>query len=409
MKLHHKIFAGLLIGLAIGAAARLPGAEAFRRAVIACEPIGAAFIRLITMVVVPLVVASLFVGVASLGDVRRLGRIGGRTLLYFLVTTVVASGIGLALALAAGLGTGVRADQPAGPGGVEPTPGLAQMLVNMLPQNPVASAAQGDLMPLIIAVCIFGAAATMARSEGRRIVLAFFEGIYELSMIVIGWMMRLAPAAVLVLIASVVARSGADLLQGLLLFVLTVVAALAIHLVVLLAVLRFGTGIGIGTFFTAVSDALLLAFSTASSSVALPVSMAAARTRLHLSNEVVGFVLPSGTTLNKNGAAIYKSVTAVFLAHLYGVPLGPIQLVTIVVTSTTAAFAGAGVPGSSLVTTLVVLNAIGLGPRASAGIALVAGVDRPLDMCRTLVNTIGNLVGAAWIDATEGRGRRARV
>jgi Na+/H+-dicarboxylate symporter len=409
MKLHHKIFAGLLIGLAIGAISRLPGAEAFRRAVIACEPIGAAFIRLITMVVIPLVVASLFVGVASLGDVRRLGRIGGRTLLYFLVTTVVASGIGLALALAAGLGTGVRADQPAGAQGVEPTPGLAQMLVNMLPQNPVASAAQGDLMPLIIAVCIFGAAATMAQSEGRRTVLAFFEGIYELSMIVIGWMMRLAPAAVLVLIASVVARSGADLLQGLLLFVLTVLAALAIHLVVLLALLHFAAGIGIPTFFTAVSDAVLLAFSTASSSVALPVSMAAARTRLHLSNEVVGFVLPSGTTLNKNGAAIYKSVTAVFLAHLYGVPLGPIQLVTIVVTSTTAAFAGAGVPGSSLVTTLVVLDAIGLGPRASAGIALVAGVDRPLDMCRTLVNTIGNLVGAAWIDATEGRRRRARM
>jgi Na+/H+-dicarboxylate symporter len=409
MKLHHKIFAGLLIGLAIGAAARLPGAEAFRRAVIACEPIGAAFIRLITMVVIPLVVASLFVGVASLGDVRRLGRIGGRTLLYFLVTTVVASGIGLTLALAVGLGAGVRADQPARPAAVETTPSLAQMLLNMLPQNPVASAAQGDIMPLIIAVCIFGAAATMARSEGRRIVLAFFEGIYELSMIVIGWMMRLAPAAVLVLIASVVARSGADLLQGLVLFVLTVVAALAIHLVVLLAVLRFATGIGIATFFASVSDALLLAFSTASSSVALPVSMAAARTRLHLSTEVVGFVLPSGTTLNKNGAAIYKSVTAVFLAHLYGVPLGPIQLVTIIVTSTTAAFAGAGVPGSSLVTTLVVLNAIGLGPSASAGIALVAGVDRPLDMCRTLVNTIGNLVGAAWIDATEGRGRRARV
>ncbi|HYT73360.1 MAG TPA: dicarboxylate/amino acid:cation symporter [Vicinamibacterales bacterium] len=409
MKLHHKIFAGLLIGLAIGAAARLPGADGFRRAVIACEPLGIAFIRLITMVVIPLVVASLFVGVASLGDVRRLGRIGGRTLLYFLVTTVVASSIGLALALAAGLGTGVRAEQAPGPGAVEPTPGFAQMLVNMLPQNPVASAAQGDLMPLIIAVCIFAAAATMARSEGRRIVLAFFEGIYELSMIVIGWMMRLAPAAVLVLIASVVARSGAELLEGLLLFVLTVVAALAIHLVLLLVFLRFAAGVEIATFFTSVSEALLLAFSTASSSVALPVSMAAARTRLHLSNEVVGFVLPSGTTLNKNGAAIYKSVTAVFLAHLYGVPLGPIQLVTIIVTSTTAAFAGAGVPGSSLVTTLVVLNAIGLGPRASAGIALVAGVDRPLDMCRTLVNTIGNLVGAAWIDATEARGRSTGV
>jgi Na+/H+-dicarboxylate symporter len=407
MKLHHKIFLGLLAGLAIGAIGRLPGAEPFQRFVVACEPLGTAFIRLITMVVVPLVVASLFVGVASLGDVRRLGRIGGKTLAYFLVTTLVAAAIGLSIALVAGLGTGLdpNAEAGTGPQAAEGTPGVAQMLLNMLPQNPIASAAQSDLLPLIIAVCIFGAAATVTRGEGRRVVVAFFEGINDLSMIVIGWLMRLAPAAVLVLIASVLARSGAALLQGLLLYVLVVIAALAVHLVLLLLVLRAAARVPIVMFFRSVSDALLLAFSTASSSVALPVSMAAARTRLGLSNEVVSFVLPAGTTLNKNGAAIYKSVTAVFLAHLYGVPLGPAQLVTIVLTSTMAAFAGAGVAGSSLVTTLVVLNAIGLGPRAAAGIALVAGVDRPLDMCRTTVNTIGNLVGAAWIARTETPGR----
>jgi len=393
----------LLAGLAIGAVARLPGASAFRDAVIWCEPLGTAFIRLITMVVIPLVVASLFVGVASLGDVRKLGQIGGRTLLYFLVTTMVAASIGLSLALAVGNGSVTGAGNAQGATRVEHKPDLVQMLVDMLPQNPIASAAQGDLMPLIIAVCIFGAAATLAHGEGRRTVLAFFEGVYELSMIVIGWMMRLAPAAVLVLIAAVVARSGADVLEGLLLFVVTVVAALAVHLAVLLAFLRLAGGMPIALFLRSVSDALLLAFSTASSSVALPVSIAAARERLHLSDEVVGFVLPSGTTVNKNGAAIYKAVTAVFLAHVYGVPLGPIQILTIVVTSTAAAFAGAGVPGSSLVTTLIVLNAIGLGPRASAGIALVAGVDRPLDMCRTLVNTVGNLVGAVWVDRSAIR------
>ncbi len=363
----------------------------------ACEPLGTAFIRLITMVVIPLVVSSLFVGVASLGDVRRLGRVGGRTLLYFLVTTFVAATIGLSLALAAGLGSGVTAAAGRAAAGVESRPDLVQMLVNMLPQNPIASAAQGDLMPLIISVCIFGAAATVTRSEARRTVTAFFEGIYELSMIVIGWMMRLAPAAVLILIASVVARSGADVLQGLLMFVAIVLAALALHVAVLLAILRIAGGLPIAAFFSSVSDALLLAFSTASSSVALPASMAAARERLRLPDEVVGFVLPSGTTLNKNGAAAYKAVTAVFLAHVYGVALGPLQLLTILVTSTVGAFAGAGVPGSSLVTTLIVLNAIGLGPNASAGIALVAGVDRPIDMCRSVVNSMGNLVGAVWV------------
>ena len=145
-----------------------------------------------------------------------------------------------------------------------------------------------------------------------------------------------------------------------------------------------------------------MAFSTSSSSVTLPVSIAAAHDRLHISNEVAGFVLSAGATLNKNGAGVYKAATAVFLAHLYGVPLGPTQLATIALTTVVASSAGAGVPGSSLVTTLIVLNAIGLGPNAAAGIALVAGIDRPLDMCRTLVNTLSNLVGAAWVARAEG-------
>ena len=320
MTLHRKIFLGLIGGLALGAISRLPWAAPLQRVLAACEPLGTAFIRLVTMVVVPLVVASLFVGVASLGDVRRLGRIGGRTLVYFLATTVVAATIGLIIALTLQLGTGVTPDAgpdaslPAAPAAV--TPGLAQTLVQMVPQNPIASAAQSDLLPLIIAVCIFGAAATVTRGENRRTVVAFFEGINELSTVVIGWLMLLAPAAVFVLMASLVARSGAALLQGLLLYVVAVVAALALHLALLLLLLRTAARMGVVAFFTAVSDALLLAFSTASSSVALPVSMAAARTGLGLPNDVVSFVLPSGTTLNKNGAAIYKSVTAVFLAHL---------------------------------------------------------------------------------------------
>jgi Na+/H+-dicarboxylate symporter len=141
----------------------------------------------------------------------------------------------------------------------------------------------------------------------------------------------------------------------------------------------------------------MLAFATSSSSAALPVSIAAATKRLGISRDVASFVLPAGATMNKNGSAVYKAVTAVFLATVYGLVLGPSQWIAIVAASTVAAFAGAGVPGSSLVTTLIVLNAIGLGDQAAAGIALVAAVDRPLDMCRTAVNTIGNLIGTAWV------------
>jgi dicarboxylate/amino acid:cation (Na+ or H+) symporter, DAACS family len=180
-----------------------------------------------------------------------------------------------------------------------------------------------------------------------------------------------------------------------------VVVALLVHTVVVLApVLRLGAGRSLGEFFRATSDALFLAFSTASSNATLPVSMAAAD-RLGVPNDITSFVLPAGASLNKNGSAAYKAVTAVFIAHLYGLPLTTGATITIVMMATVAAFAGAGVPGSSLVTTLIVLNAIGLGPRAAAGMALVAAIDRPLDMCRSAVNTMSNLVGAAWVARTE--------
>ena len=192
--------------------------------------------------------------------------------------------------------------------------------------------------------------------------------------------------------------SGLDLLRSLASYALIVVAALLAHvLFVLVPVIAFMLRTSVPGFVRAVSDALMLAFSTASSSVTLPVSMTAARERLRIPADVVSFVLPAGTTLNKNGAAVYKAATAVFLANLYGIDLGFAQLVTIVLTTMVASSAGAGVPGSSLVTTLIVLNAIGLGPNAASGIALVAGIDRPLDMVRTTVNTFSNLVGAAWI------------
>lgn len=419
MKLHTKILLGLLGGIAIGAIAKVPGADALQRVVLAVEPVGTAFIRLITMVVVPLVIASLFVGVASLGDVRRLGRIGGRTLVYFALTTLIAATIGLVIAqffhLGAGLDPSVRDTltsqfQERGTTAAQDaalTPTFVQTLMALIPANPFAAAAAGDLLPLIVAVCLFGAAATVIQGDARRTVVAFFQGVNELAMVIVGWLMRAAPVAVLLLVAATVARSGLDLLRSLLMYAAVVVLALTVHvLVTLLPVLRFGARLGVGSFVRAVSDALMLAFSTASSAATLPVSMAAARERLGISNEVASFVLPAGSSLNKNGAAVYKAVTAVFIAQLYGIPLGPAQMVTIVLTTTMASFAGAGVPGSSLVTTLIVLNAIGLGPHAAAGIALVVGVDRPLDMCRSAVNTFSNLVGAAWVARSEGEALR---
>jgi Na+/H+-dicarboxylate symporter len=407
MKLEKQILAGFALGILVGSIARISGTYPVRDAVVALEPVGIAFIRLVSMVVVPLVIASVFVGVASLGDVRSLGRIGGKTLLYFLATTLAASIIGLTVALAFQVGAGLSATEraalsPEAAAGLPTAPTLVQTLLNFIPSNPFAAAASGDLLALIIAVVIFGAAATVAPVEARSATVRFFEGINALALIVITWLMKLAPVAVFVLIAVTVARSGITLLTQLATYTLVVLLALALHVVlVLLPVLRLGARLGIVHFVRSVGDALLLAFSTASSNATLPVSMAAARDRLKIPTQIVGFVLPAGASLNKNGAAVYKAVTAVFLAQIYGLPITPGTAIAIVLTSALAAFAGTGVPGSSLITTLIVLNAIGLGPRAAAGIFLVAAIDRPLDMCRTTVNTFGNLIGAAWAARTE--------
>ena len=412
MKLHTRILIGLAAGVAVGAAARsLPGVAS---AVAWLEPAGTIFIRLITMVVLPLVIASLFVGVTSLGDIRRLGRIGGRTLAYFLITTVLAAIIGTTVALVARVGTGLDpavrdsiASRFSTPSSQQPTvntvPTFVQTIVAMVPQNPIAAAAQGDLLAVIFTVIVFGAAATTMSEERRRPLVALGQAVNDVSLIVIQFLMRLAPVAVGILIAATVLRSGIDLLWSLAGFVTVVIAGLALHVaLVLLPILQLGVRIGVAAFLQAIGHVILLAFSTASSSVTLPVSMAAARERLGVSAAVSSFVLPIGTTLNKNGAAVYKAAAAVFLAHLYGVHLGAGQLATIVVTTIVASSAGAGVPGSSLVTTLIVLNAIGLGANASAGIALIAGIDRPLDMCRTAVNTFSNLVGTAVVARAEG-------
>jgi dicarboxylate/amino acid:cation (Na+ or H+) symporter, DAACS family len=417
MKLHTRILIGLAAGVTIGAAARR--VPALAAVVEWLEPAGTIFIRLITMAVLPLVIASLFVGVTSLGDIRRLGRIGGRTLAYFLITTVLAAIIGMSVALVMRVGTGLDpavrdsiASRFNAPASQQPTvsavPTFVQTIVAMVPQNPIAAAAQGDLLAVIFTVIVFAAAATSMSEEKRRPLVSLGQAVNDVSLIVIQFLMRLAPVAVGILIAATVLRSGIDLLWSLAGYATVVIAGLALHVVlVLLPLLQFVARVGVLAFLQAVGHVILLAFSTASSSVTLPVSMAAARERLNVSAAVSSFVLPIGTTLNKNGAAVYKAATAVFLAHLYGVDLGAGQLATIVLTTIVASSAGAGVPGSSLVTTLIVLNAIGLGANASAGIALIAGIDRPLDMCRTAVNTFSNLVGTAVVARAEGERVRA--
>ena len=419
MKLHTKILIGLLAGAICGIASQFPGGDWIAHALFSIEPLGTLFINLILMVVVPLIVGSVFVAMASLGDRRNLAALGGRTLAYFLTTTMIGAVIGMSVALLVRPGAGldplirdglsaqfagnVGQAASAAPG----APGVIQLLLSMIPQNPFGAAARMELLPLVMCTLIFGAAASQIPEDRRRTMVRFFSGLNDTCMVVIGWVMKLAPYAVFTLIGVTVARFGVELLRHLAVYCLVVIAGLSLHVVVLSIAVRFLARMKVVDFFRGAAKALLVAFSTSSSSATLPVSIEVATENLGVPANVAAFVLPLGTTLNLNGSAVYKGATAVFIALVYGISLGPATCVTIVFASTLAAITGAGVPGSSLVTTLVVLNAIGLGPYAVSGIALVLGVDRLLDMLRTTVNLTSSLTCAAYVGRCEGRAQKS--
>ncbi len=426
MQLYTKIFLGLLAGAIVGAAANATGVAETALWTGSMLPllefVGNAFIRGITMIVIPLVVASLMMGVASLGDIRRLGRIGGRTVGYYLLTTAVAISIGLVLALLVRPGSRIgpesrdelarefasAASDRVALAAERPT--IWDVLLDMIPANPVGAAADGNLLPLIVFVLIFGAAVTLVMPERRDTLLNFFGALNDASMVVIDWIMRLAPYAVFALIASVISRFGVDILQSLAVYSLVVVAGLLIH-----ALGTYGMTVGLLArlnpldFFRRIRHVPLIAFSTSSSNATLPVTMEAAEEDLGVSNGVASFVLPLGATINMDGTALYQGVATVFIAQVYGVELGLGALITIVLTATLASIGAAGVPSAGIITLVLVLQSVGLATEAAAGIALILGVDRILDMMRTAVNVTGDLSAAAIIARWEGETLTPRV
>ena len=415
MQLYTKILIGLTAGTAVGITANAAKIEGLQNVLVELEPVGTAFIRLITMIVIPLVIASLIVGAASLGDLRKLGRIGGKTVVYYFLTTALAVTVGLLLANIVQPGGGVDAgtrDQLAAQyegqaqGQLEiaaQAPSLKDVLLNMIPRNPVQAAADFELLPLIFFSVIFGAAISILPENQRKVVVTFFEGINSASMIVIGWVMKLAPYAVFALIGSVVAQFGIDLLQSLLIYTLTVIAGLAFHTYVTTALLvRFAARLNPLAFFKRVFPVQVFGFSTSSSSATLPLTMSRAESDLGISKQVSSFVLPLGATINMDGTALYQAVAVMFIAQIYGIQLDLTAQLTVVLTATLASVGAAGVPSAGLITLIIVLQSVGLGDKVEAGIALILGVDRILDMLRTATNISGDLSCASFIARTEG-------
>ncbi len=415
MQLYTKILIALIAGVVVGIVANLAGIEPLQDFLVAIGPFGTAWIRLITMIVVPLVVASLLVGTASLGDLRKVGRIGGKTLVYYMATTAVAVTIGLGISNLVRPGSGVDpatrdalAGQFSGEAAQRMTlaaekPSVVETLLAMIPTNPIQAAADMDLLPLIIFTIIFGAAVSTLDPRLRDPVLRVFEGINEASMVVIDWVMLLAPYAVFALIAAIVAQFGLDLLRSLLVYSVVVVAGLLLHALVTYGlILRFLARLNPGAFFKRIREVPLIAFSTSSSNATLPLTMETAEEEVGVPKEVSSFVLPLGATINMDGTALYQAVAVMFIAQIYGFDMGVGEQLTVVLTATLASVGAAGVPSAGIITLIIVLQSVGLGDQVQAGIALILGVDRILDMLRTAVNVTGDLTASAVIARSEG-------
>ena len=412
MKVYTKILIALVLGAVIGVVAKAYDVAWLHGVIRVIEPLGTAFIRLMTMIVLPLVVSSLLVGTASLGDARQVGKVGARTLGFALAATVVATIVGLAafavVRPGSGLDPAVR-DALAAPFATQAQSAatsqapLVQTLIEIIPRNPFRALADLDLLAVVFFTILFGAATGQLRPERRAPILAFFDGVTDVSMVIIGWVLRLAPYGVFALSASVFASFGVELIGSLLAFCLTVIAGeLVFAFGVLGVVVAVLVGMSPVTYFRKIARASLVAFSTSSSNAALPVSLEVAETELGVSKRVAGFVLPLSATLNKAGSALYKAVAVMFIAEVYGVGLHFREQLIIVAAATASAISGAGVPGMGMVTILIVLNAVGMSAQAQAGIALVVGVDRLLDMVRTSVNVTCQLVGVGYVARAEG-------
>ncbi|MGF1465500.1 MAG: dicarboxylate/amino acid:cation symporter [Sandaracinaceae bacterium] len=376
------------------------------------RPLGVLFMKLIKMVIVPLVFASLLVGVASLGDIRKLGRLGTKTLGAYLLTTAVAVTLGLLCAHVLRPGTFIGvADrtalqaqfaQDAGERSAQAaaSPSAIDNLLNIVPENPIGSLAQGDMLQIIFFAVIFGIAITLLDRDHGSPVVAFFQRVQDAMVVVIHIVMATAPFGVAALVADVVGQSGISVLSALVVYGMTVLIGLALH-----AALVYGsmivwlTPLPLLGFLRAIRPAQLIAFSTSSSSATLPVSMECAEESLGVSNSVSSFILPLGSTVNMDGTALYQGVAAVFIAQVFNLDLSLGTQLGIVATATMASIGAAGVPGAGMITLAMVLTTAGI---PAVGIALILGMDRLLDMFRTAVNVTGDLAVTSAVAATEG-------
>ncbi len=411
--LHWQILGALALGIGAGLiwpeGSRLPGGI---HPYAIFDFIGTTFLRALKMVIVPLLAGSIISGVAGVGASRGLGRLFSKTFAWYVTTSLLAILMGLTLVniVQPGLSDG----QPVGAimGLSEATPELAakleghsagdivMILQRMIPSNPVAAAAEGQMLPLIFFCLLLGIAITNLPVHHKDTQLGFWESLFGAMMKITGWVIATAPIGIFGLMAKTTAGSGFAAFAPLARYGLTVLAALVLHAAVILPLLlKFGGRVAPLRHARIMTPVLLTAFSTRSSSATLPLTLDTIENRAGVSNRVTSFVLPLGATINMDGTALYECVAAMFIAQAYGVELGFGAQLVVVFTALLASIGAAGIPAAGLVMISVILEAVGL---PLEGLALILAIDPVLDMCRTAVNVWSDSCGAVFVARSEG-------
>ena len=373
---------------------------------------GRLFLLGIQFVVVPLVVASVIRGIAAGEGSDNLGRLGARTIGFFVAATVIAAMIGLGLAIVIQPGSFIDGESfsrlAASSGAAIPEPSAAavpglvdlpELLVGLFPRDPLASFLSGNMLQIVITATIIGVALIKVPADQRRLLLDLMAAIQAACMAIVGWVLRFAPLAVFGLLAHISAKVGPSALLGTGAYVMTVVTGLFVLMVVYVAIARAVSQRSTVDFLRISREALLLAFSTSSSAAVMPVSLRTAEQGLGVRSAIARFVIPLGTTVNMSGTALYQGVATLFLAQAFGVELGVPGMVLVVVMATGAAIGSPGTPGVGIVILATILSSVGI---PAAGIAILLGVDRLLDMCRTVVNVAGDLVACLVMERWMG-------
>jgi Na+/H+-dicarboxylate symporter len=376
------------------------------------QPVGTVFLNLLSMVVIPLVATSVFVGIAGLGDLRRVGRLGARTVGYFAATALAAILIGFAVAALilplaavtpaqqAALREAARADPSFVRHAAQQLHGGARFIVDLIPANPVAAAVEGNLLPLIVFTTIFGVAAAGLPDDKRLTLTELADVIAQALIRIVRWVLLLAPFGIFALVAGAVARFGVELIRAMSVFILAVIVGLAVLIAVIyVPAVALVARLRLLRYLRAIRASLLMAFSTTSSLATLPVMLEAAESDLGISRTVASFVLPLGASVGRAGSALFQAVAVLFVARLYGVDLTASDLLdagaAVFLTSLTVA----SVPSASIVSLAPAFTATGL---PFTGLQLLLGLDRIPDMFRTMTNVLGTLTGATVVAAVEG-------